>query len=136
MGKLDLTNLQKAVASLRRNLLFSEQFEKGSDNFASARDGVIQSFEYTFELSWLMMKRALKAFFQIDTRTFPRRQIYKKAFEKELIKNEALWEKFNDARDVSSHEYGQDRADEVYDTAREFLGEAASLLAILERSND
>ena len=52
---LELTSLEKTVASLKEVL---EEYEKTENVFI--RDACIQRFEYTYELSYKMLKRHLE----------------------------------------------------------------------------
>ena len=63
--QLDLSSLRKAVESLERALRVAddEAFTSGlnEDQGETVRAGVIQSFEFTYELCWKFMKRWLEA---------------------------------------------------------------------------
>jgi Nucleotidyltransferase substrate binding protein like len=54
--KLDLSALEKALASLARAL----QRAQGLPADEELRDACIQRFEYSFELAWKMLKRRLE----------------------------------------------------------------------------
>ena len=54
---VDLSSLRLALASLQRALV-RWQATQGQDE--ELRDACIQRFEYTFELSWKMLKRRLE----------------------------------------------------------------------------
>lgn len=68
------------------------------------KEGVIQRFEYTMELSWKVMKDYLESenvvFEQVTPRT-----VIRKAFEAKLVENGNLWMEMLDARNLMSHEY-------------------------------
>ena len=54
--KLDLTSWQRALASLERAITRSV----AAPGDEELRDAVIQRFEYSYELSWKMLKRHLE----------------------------------------------------------------------------
>ena len=63
--KLDISSLIKAYDSFTNVLKYAEQIESNKINnifYAeeAARAAVIQHFEYTYELSWKMMKRFIE----------------------------------------------------------------------------
>ncbi|OUD13330.1 nucleotidyltransferase substrate binding protein [Thioflexithrix psekupsensis] len=53
---LDLSTLTKALDSLERAIERSKSVPEDTE----IRDSVIQRFEYSYELSWKMMKRQLE----------------------------------------------------------------------------
>ncbi len=86
-------------------------------------DGVIQRFEFTFELSWKVMKRFLEN--QGLVCNSPRGCL-KEAFQVKLIQNETVWLQMLADRNASTHLYDQTASREIFNriTARfvpEFL---------------
>ncbi|MFH0948804.1 MAG: nucleotidyltransferase substrate binding protein [Elusimicrobiota bacterium] len=75
------------------------------------KDGVIQRFEFTFELLW----KALKIFLEeqgIEVKT-PRESL-KEAFRIELIKNEEIFLDMLKDRNRTSHIYDRETAEEIF----------------------
>ena len=68
------------------------------------KEGVIQRFEYTMELSWKVMKDYLESENVVFEQVTPR-SVIRKAFEAKLVKNGDLWMEMLDARNLMSHEY-------------------------------
>ncbi len=61
-NKLDLTNIKNAVATLKEAInYYNTDVEQPIKNMYA--DSCIQRFEYTYELSWKIMKKYLKLFF-------------------------------------------------------------------------
>ncbi len=84
-------------------------------------DGVIQRFEFTFELSWKAMKRFLEKEGVICNSP---RACLKEAFQAELIKNEAIWLQMLADRSASSHLYNQAASIEIFSRINaEFVSE-------------
>ena len=66
--------------------------------------GLIQSFEFTFELAWKTLKDYLEAMgFLLK---FPR-EVIKQAFQSELIKDGALWLEMLEKRNELTHTYDE-----------------------------
>jgi nucleotidyltransferase substrate binding protein (TIGR01987 family) len=129
--KLDLTSLKQAIAQLTEGLRLASQ-EPGSDLL---RDGVIQRFEYTYEVSWKSLKRFLENTSSdpqaIDTLAFA--DLIRLGHERGLLRSSYdVWAVFRKARGTTSHTYDQKKAEEVYQTVPDFLEEARFLLERLQ----
>jgi nucleotidyltransferase substrate binding protein (TIGR01987 family) len=108
-----LKTLEDAVAIAPRNDL--------------ERDGVIQRFEYTFEMTWKSVRSFLFALGRADVSNSPK-PILRDALEENLINDIEKWFDFLKARNASTHTYNEPTADEVYKLAIQFPSEARILL--------
>ena len=98
------------------------------------RAGVIQHFEFSYELSWKLLQRVLKEMLPPEqVQGVSRRHLYRLAQEKGLIEDVAPWWRFHEARNLTSHVYDEAVADQVYLAAIDFLPHARALLARLEQ---
>lgn len=137
---LELTSLQKAVGSLERAIAVSERKIVGSvdtDEEEVLRAGVIQNFEFTYELCWKFMRRWLEtngAGPEADG--WSRKELFRHAAESRLIEDPALWFGYHNARNETSHTYEATRAEDVYQSALRFLKDAQLLLKNLQTKND
>ncbi len=68
------------------------------------RDGVIQRFEYTFELSWKIIARYFKEIGREDLPHGPR-PLIKEAGKEGLINDVEAWLRFLESRNKSTHIY-------------------------------
>ena len=91
-----------------------------------AIDGTIQRFEFSFELSWKAIK-VIAFHFGVDQRS-PRDAI-KAAYGLGWIDDEAIWLEILKDRNLCSHTYKEDIANEVYRKLPAFAS-AMRLLAI------
>ena len=78
--------------------------------------GLVQSFEFTFELAWKTLKDYLNLQ-GIDVK-FPRDTI-KEAFKAQLIKDGHLWIDMLDKRNELTHTYNEEQAQKAVRTIRE-----------------
>ncbi len=122
MATLILDPLEKALNSLQKAL------EEPKDEFI--RDATIQRFEYSFELSWKMLKRYLTA--NSTEPEFNIKNIFREAARQQLINNAESWFEFHKARNLTTHTYNEDTAEETYEAAVKFLPEAQHLLSQLK----
>ncbi|MDA8104131.1 MAG: nucleotidyltransferase substrate binding protein [Nitrospiraceae bacterium] len=130
---LDLSSFQKALGSLERAIQRS-QADRGDEEL---RDSVIQRFEYTYELSWKMLKRQLEIDAptpeMIDALGF--RDLIREGAERGLIRDPAAWFKYREQRNITAHTYDEKKAAQVYMTALRFYGDALALFRELEKRN-
>lgn len=125
-GYPDYTALGRAIAQLRAGLAHAS----GNPQDDLLRDGVIQRFEYTYELCWKMLKRHLEAVApspeEADALSF--RQLIRSGSERGLLRSGLdVWAEFRRARSVTSHVYEREKALEVFALIPGFLEEADDL---------
>ena len=138
---LDLSSLQKAVSALVGVLAKSDDadFMNHLDEVArnAIKAGVIQHFEFTYELSWKFIKRWLETNIGASIADgVTRRELFRLGAENRLLDNVEQWMRYHEARNVTSHIYQPEIAARVYRIAHDFARDAARLLAALEARND
>jgi nucleotidyltransferase substrate binding protein (TIGR01987 family) len=137
---LELHSLRKAIASLEANVLIaqSRKFTKLSPAMQNVvRAGVIQNFEFTYELCWKFMKRYLAD--QLGSTSVEgtsRMELFRLSAENKLIEDVATWKTYHDYRNLTTHTYEEDIALEVFSAAITFVADAKKFLAALEAHND
>jgi nucleotidyltransferase substrate binding protein (TIGR01987 family) len=89
------------------------------------RDGAIQRFEYTFELSWKVAKRVLG---EHGIEALTPKNVIRELANKGWIDNPELWMAFLRARNQTSHTYQDLTADEVFKTIQAFPTECTKLI--------
>jgi nucleotidyltransferase substrate binding protein (TIGR01987 family) len=140
--KLDLSSLQKAIISLEKTIKVAENKEfaaKIDEDVRNAiKSGVIQNFEFTYELCWKFMRRWLKENADVEEAEYPRtrKELFRLAARFGLIKEPLSWFSYGDARNLTSHTYDEDKAEIVYEAALNFIKDAKYLLERLQERND
>lgn len=76
------------------------------------RDGVIQRFEFTFELAWKSLKEYMEDQGVAPGLAYPK-AVLKAAFADGAINSEQEWLDMLDARNITSHVYSDDQAAQV-----------------------
>jgi len=108
--KLDLTSWKRALASLERAITRSTAAPKDEE----VRDAVIQRFEYSYELSWKMLKRHLE----------------------QVVPDPGAVDQWSfQERNMTAHVYNEEQARRVYASAQSFIIDAKALLTEVERRN-
>ena len=131
---IDLTPLEKAVAQLH-DAIEEQAQEPGR---LLLRAGLIQIFEYTFELSHKMIRRYLS-----QTEPSPAvvaeltfEGLIRRADELGLVESPiAVWKDFRQARTDTSHTYNEEKAIHVMARIPDFAQEVAFLLKRLQDRN-
>ncbi len=93
-------NFDKAYNQLQSAI---NDFEKLND---LEKEGLIQRFEYTFELAWKTIKDYLEA--QEVEAKFPR-DVVKTAFHYEIIENGEIWMDMLEKRNLMTHTYDKEK---------------------------
>ena len=138
---LDLNALRSALASLEDGLSvvsddawFKQQSPKVQNTLVA---GVIQNFEFVYEISFKMIKRRIEldsaSSNAVDALSF--RDILRLAGETGLIDNVAAWFNYRTMRNITAHTYDHEKARQIYQGALTFVGDAKNLLARLDVLN-
>lgn len=128
---LDFSPLANAVARLDQGL--ARYTADITD--AQIRDGLIQRFEFTYDLSHKLLRRALEEAAanpeEIDRMSFP--TLIRTAAEQGLVGGEwAEWRTYREMRNITSHTYDEAKALQVAAAIPAFLAEARDLLCRLQ----
>lgn len=128
---LDFSPLAKAVTRLDEGIV---RF-LADESDAQIRDGLIQRFEFTYDLAHKMLRRALEEAAanpeEIDRMTFP--ALIRTGVEQGLVAGEWTdWRMFREMRNITSHTYDEAKAVQVVAAIPAFLAEAQGLLARLQ----
>ena len=93
-------NFDKAYTQFYAAILQFEQLSK------LEKEGLIQRFEYTFELAWKTLKDYLESQ-EVDAK-FPR-EVIKASFQYELIEDGDIWMDMLEKRNLLAHTYNEER---------------------------
>jgi len=137
--KLDFSALQQAINSLSEaiDVVTNEQWfnQQGNAVQNTLIAGVIQNFEFVYELSIKMLKRQLEKESsspeEIDFASF--RGLLRIALEKGFIQNIDTWFEYRQMRNITSHTYDHEKAQQVNEMTSQFLKSAIILLNQLEQ---
>ena len=138
--RLDLTPLDDAIAQLEEALEYhgSDIALRDPPLKLHLRAAAIQAFEFTYELSFKMLKRHLEQASenpgQLDEMSFS--AIMREAFQRGLVQSElSVWREYRKLRGTTSHTYDEDKARAVFEIVPDFLREARYLRDQLQQRN-
>ncbi|MCI5182396.1 MAG: nucleotidyltransferase [Candidatus Electrothrix sp. AW1] len=98
------SNYQKALRQLQKFIDKGELSEL-------EEQGLIKSFEYTYELAWNTLKDFLE--FQGHSDIFGSRDALRKAFQVGIIEDGEVWMDMIKSRNRTSHTYNEETANEI-----------------------
>lgn len=105
--KNKLFNFSKALQRLKE----AAEVFKQKDTGDVIRDGLIQRFEFTYELSWKTTKEYLEDIGIVDKNS--PKVIFREAYSQKLIENEENWLLMLNDRNQTSHVYQEKMAEEI-----------------------
>ena len=125
-NKPEITPFERAIQRLQEGLV---RYRSDTTD-TLVRDGLIQRFEFTYELGHKILKRYLEYASanpeQFDRMTF--QDLIRTANEKGLLLGEWIdWRGFRDMRAKSSHTYDEEISLEVIENIPRFIEEAVYL---------
>lgn len=116
----------KAIQALDEALAEYEKYR-----ILSSRDGVIQRFEFCTELAWKATREYLieQGYVELNSP----KSVMKQAYADKLLDDEAAWLALLNARNLTSHIYDDETADEVFnDIKTEYVLLFKNLLSRLD----
>lgn len=102
------SNYRKALARLGEAVSLTEERELSD----LEQQGLIQGFEFTFDLAWKTLQDFLREHKRPNDNGGPN-IIIKQALEDGIIKGETEWKEMKKSRDLTSHSYDSDTADDI-----------------------
>ena len=103
--KQRLSNFSKALSQLKKFI------DKGENLNELEEQGLIQAFEYNFELAWNVIKDYYE--YQGVTDIQGSRDAFRLAFNRGLISDGEMWMNMIESRSKTSHTYNEETADEI-----------------------
>jgi len=102
------SNFKKAFSNLNEAVELSNERELTK----LEKQGLIQFFEYTYELAWNTIRDFYRSKGEVDIQGS--RDAFRLAFERGLIEDGQVFMNMIKSRHLSSHTYNEETADEIY----------------------
>lgn len=137
--KLDISPFEKAVLQLEKSIRYlrSDMARKDENLREQFRGAVIQAFEYTYELGVKMLRRQLEQIIPnpAETREMNFLDFIRSAAEAGLVKDVPGYRLYREKRNITSHTYDVNKAEEILAVMDDFMLEMRFLLAELKKRN-
>ena len=127
---IDLAPMKSAIERLEEGLAVLAREPENT----LLRDGVIQRFEFTYELSHRLLRRYLASIAanpeEVQTMSF--QDLVRLGGDQGMLRSEwARWRTFHQARTDTSHTYDEAKARQVLPILPAFLAEVKALVTVL-----
>lgn len=117
-------NYRRAVERLREALSDLAQ----NPDSTVIRDGVIQRFEFTFELAWKSLREYLEDQGADMSGIVFSKQVFKAAYAAQIISDQQVWLDMLASRNITSHVYDDAQAAQVVaDISDRYIGPLSAL---------
>lgn len=106
--------LDEAVRNVKQDYGLDDDGQLTADAFLDniIKEGVIQRFEYTHELAWNVIKDYLAEVGGI--KIYGSKDATREAFANDLISDGDVWMEMIKSRNLTSHTYNEDTANEIF----------------------
>jgi len=130
---IDLTPLRRALDALGGALHYWQAEPDDSGRKPHLRAGVIQSFEFSYELAMRLLRRVLmeRAIAAAPVADLSFNDLLRMAADAGLLPDPLAWRRWRDWRNRTSHSYDEVQAQAIAEAAQAFLTDARQLLARL-----
>jgi nucleotidyltransferase substrate binding protein (TIGR01987 family) len=137
---LDLSPFEKAISQLEQSLGYlNSEMAAGDDGLrAQFRAASIQAFEYTYELGVKMLRRQLEQIVinPAELREMAFMELIRTGAEAGLVREVSRFRVYREKRNITSHTYDEERAEEVLAILDDFMLDMRYLLDELKGRND
>ena len=110
--ELTFKKLEKALLAL--STMINEPMHENRMNV----DATIQRFEFSIELFWKLLQKILAT--KGEELVYPR-DILRAAYKGKLVLNEQVWLSMAKDRNLTSHTYNEELADEIYRNIKNYF---------------
>jgi len=139
MTTLDTSTFERALAQLEKSYdyLHSDRAREDSDLREQFRAAAIQAFEYTYELAVKMIRRQLGQIVAnpAELREMAFLDLMRTAVDAGLIREAPPFRVYREMRNMTSHTYDSERAEEVVAVIDDFMHDLRFLLEELRKRN-
>ena len=139
MTTIDYSAFAKALAQMEKSISFlnSEASRNDEELRNQFRAAVIQAFEYTYELAVKMIRRQLEQIVAnpAELREMAFMDLIRTAAEAGLVREAPPFKVYREKRNITSHVYDEDKAEEMLSIMDSFLQDMRFLLGELKRRN-
>ena len=132
-SELDISILKNCIDSLKNCTVdYKNAVDETTKEYIA--DACVKRFEYTVETSWKMMKKYLKLEYGKEDKELTMNNIFRLMEGYGFIKSWEDWRNYYDRRNDTSHEYNQEKAQEIFNWIDELVNDSSFLYEQLAKA--
>jgi len=137
--KIDTSYLQRCVLALDKAYDNLQKYSTDEIEYDMYRSAVIKEFEIILEQSGKLLKKMLKPYFHtskaVDKLYF--KDIFREAGLHDLLKVDEVqrWLEYRDNRNSTSHDYGEELANNTLVLIKQFVKDASNLIEVINNND-
>ena len=135
MSELDTAYIQKCNTALARAYNLLKKYDEEDIEYEIYRSAVIKEFEIILEQSGKLLKKVLKPYLHtnkaVDKLFF--KDIFRQAGLHGLLEIDEVqrWLEYRDNRNATSHDYGEELANETLVLIEQFIGDTSRVIEVI-----
>lgn len=137
--KIDYSSFESAIQQLEKSIsYFNSDMAKNNEELKNQfRSASIQAFEYTYELCIKMIRRQLEVIVSnpAGLREMEFMDLVRTAYESGIVGEPVSYKTYREMRNITSHTYDQDKAEEIIKGLKSFLTEVKFVLGQIKKRN-
>ncbi len=135
-NEINTEYLDKCIKTLEKSYNLLKKVEENSIDYEMYRNSLVKGFEMTIEQSGKLLRKKLAPYFsskrELDRVTY--KDLYRHALKHSLIEQEEVerWFQYRDNRNNTTHDYGQEFADDTLILIEDFIKDAYRLKEMID----
>lgn len=136
MGTINTDYLERCIKTLEQSYTMLNKAEEGSIEYEIYRNSLVKGFEMTIEQSGKLLRKKLAPYFsskrELDKVNF--KDLYRHALKHSLLDVDEVqrWFSYRDNRNNTSHDYGQQFAEQTLRLTSSFIQDAWRLKEMVD----
>ena len=137
--KTETVYLERRIATLSKALTLLNKTDQENIDYDMYRSACIKEFEIILEQSGKLLRKVLKPYFHtskaVDQLVF--KEVFRNAVLRDIISAEACerWLQYRDNRNSTTHDYGENFAEETLSILPQFILDATDLAIAINKQN-
>ncbi|MDR3124412.1 MAG: nucleotidyltransferase substrate binding protein [Endomicrobium sp.] len=136
MSEIDTDFLKQCILTLEKSYEYLKKSKENSIEFEMYRNSLVKSFEMALEQSGKLLRKKITPYFAtkkaVNTLNF--KDLFRQAAVYNLLTENDVtrWFKYRDNRNNTTHDYGQEFAQETLNLIEDFLEDVKKLKGMIE----
>ena len=136
MDKINTEYLEKCIRTLEQSYKLLKAAEADSIEYEMYRNSLVKGFEMSMEQSGKLLRKKLSPYFsgkrELDRIAY--KDLFRHALKHSLLESREVerWLQYRDNRNSTTHDYGQEFAEETLGLIESFIEDATRLKEVID----